>query len=470
MLWRARPRVVGDALATQALPLLAVPALPLFFALAERVWALAAALAVPACAFAALAALGRRRALPRDLRPIEGVALLVTLFALAIVSAVAPLIVLGLAPLDAAFEAVSAVTSTGLTVAEGTMDWPVAGHVLRGWLQWCGGFAIAVAGVAILAGPHPVAHVVSEAGLNEPDLLTSTREHARALLRVYVAITGLAIVALALLLPTWWEGLAVALAAVSTGGFTPRPDSLASYDRAAQIVTLVVCIATAISLLFYVRLAHRDLPEALRTNAVPVTLGVLAGGALAAVLAGDGSDARLDAALNFVSGMTTAGFSVAPISPDPSVLVLVIAGMIVGGGIGSTAGGIKIDRGLALLAAIRVSLDRMRAPDRAVIGLTSRGRPLGEAALSKVVAIAVCYLLSLALGWLALTTLGLPPVEALFETTSALSTVGLSTGLVGPDLPAAAKLVLMASMLLGRLEFLGLILVIAPRTWRGAGP
>lgn len=448
--------------------MIAVPGMPLLFAISEGAWALAGALSVPCAVFALMGLAGRRRDLPRDLRGIEGIALLVLLFLLAILSGILPLMALGLTPLDAAFESVSAVTSTGLTVAQGTTDWPIAGHVLRGWLQWCGGFAIAVAGVAILAGPHPAAHVIGDAGLNERDLLSSTREHARAVLIVYAAVTLVGIAILVALLPTWWEGVTVALAAVSTGGFTPRPDSLASYTTVAQVATLALCLSTAISLLFYVRLRRGSLRKALQTNAPPVVAATAVGAIAVAVVASLARGAEpYHATLNFVSGITTAGFSVAPLSEEPAILLLLIVGMIVGGGIGSTAGGIKLDRVLALHAAVRVSLNRMRAPARAVLSPSNRGRRLDEVALSGVGAIVACYAASLVAGWLALLSLDLPALPALLEIVSALSTVGLSTGLTGADLPVAAKLTLMVAMLLGRLEFLGLIAVLAPRTWIG---
>ena len=91
-----------------------------------------------------------------------------------------------------------------------------------------------------------------EAGIEERDILSSTRDQARALLWVYAAISVLAVLALWPLMPSFWEALMIALSAVSTGGFSPRPDSLASYPVAAQVVTMVACLATSVSLLFYV--------------------------------------------------------------------------------------------------------------------------------------------------------------------------------------------------------------------------
>ena len=47
---------------------------------------------------------------------------------------------------------VSGITSTGLSLASNAETWPIPGHLLRGWVQWCGGFAIAFAGLALLSG------------------------------------------------------------------------------------------------------------------------------------------------------------------------------------------------------------------------------------------------------------------------------------------------------------------------------
>jgi trk system potassium uptake protein TrkH len=60
---------------------------------------------------------------------------------------------------------------------------------------------------------------------------------------------------------------------------------------------------------------------------------------------------------------------------------------------------------------------------------------------------------------------GYPALPALFEAVSTLSTVGLSTGIVGPELGDDLKLSLSFAMWLGRLEFFAVLLLLAPRTW-----
>jgi trk system potassium uptake protein len=69
--------------------------------------------------------------------------------------------------------------------------------------------------------------------------------------------------------------------------------------------------------------------------------------------------------------------------------------------------------------------------------------------------------------WLVFLLYGYPALDALFEVVSAVATVGLSTGITAPELPGLLKGVLGADMLLGRLEFVALLVVLLPGTWLG---
>lgn len=471
--WRARPGRVLRATLGEAHVVGLVFAPPFAVALVEGAWSLAAALGAALVPPLVAAALARRVPPYRDLRQIEAVAVLVALFLVASALGAPAFVVLGLAPLDAVFESVSGITSTGLTLARDTMGWPLAGHVLRAWMQWCGGFAIALAGVALILGPgssQGAARELGRAGITDRDILSSTRAQARALLTAYTVLTLVAVLAFLPLFPTWWEGVVLALSAVSTGGFAPRPDSLASYSRAAQAAVMLVALATAVSLLFYVRVRRDGLRAAFfGTNAAAVTAAATGAALLAALLhlalGGDGAGGA-DALLNTLSAATTAGFSVAPVAGGPPVLLaVVLVAMAVGGGAGSTAGGLKIERALTYARIVRLALLRLRVPPEAVLPLGRPGRPLPERRLVASVAVTVLYVVSAALAWAALLAGGVPALPALFDTISALSTVGLSIGAVEPGLAAPLKAVLIAAMLLGRLEFLALIAVLSPATW-----
>lgn len=466
--WRARPAVVSRAVLSHAEVLVAVMAVPLAAALLTGQWALAAGLA-PGAALALAGMVfgpGPYQDRRQGVRAIEAAAVLVLLFVIACLLPLPGYLALGLGGLDALFESVSAITSTGLSVAE-TGDWPFAGHLLRAWMQWVGGFTIAVAGVALLLAPGPAATAMGEAGLPHRDLLSSARMQARSLLVVYCALTVTGIAVLVALFPNWQEGLLIALSAVSTGGFAPRADSLASYGRPAQWTVMLLSLAAAVSLMAYV-LAHRNgLRAALKGSNAPAVLGFAGGGAAATALIAwtwPGAGSPQDTVLNYLSGVSTAGFSVAPVSEGPVALIL-LTGMAVGGGIGSSAGGIKVDRIAALWRMVRLALLRLRAPHRAVTFLAEGGQRVAADRIISIAAVCTLYGVSALTGWLIFAAAGHGGLDGLFEVVSALSTVGHSTGLTGPDLAAPLKAVLIAAMLLGRLEFLAVIAVLSPGSW-----
>lgn len=467
---RARPAVVLVALAQQAPILLGVVVPPALAALAFGEWMLAAALAPQVLVLAGVAFSYRDGLFPRDLRHVEAMVTFALMFTLASLLVAPPFLVLGMPLLDALFEAVSGVTSTGLSLATGTEGWPIPAHLLRGWIQWCGGFAIAFAGLAIFSGSARSSVSIGASTLAERDPMTSMKRQAQQVLIVYAALSLIAVALCLLVLPNWWEALSIALAAVSTGGFSPRGDSLGSYTPLAQGVVIGICVSTAISLLFYIRIRRDGWREALHHSHALATLGLMAGGLLIFVLVDflvNESDwpTLYGTALNFLSGFSTAGFSTGEVSGHVALLPLLLLAMVIGGDVGSTAGGIKVSRIILLARMVKLSLLRVRVPPSAVTYLGDAGSRVTEDRVIAVAALLVCYLTTLILGWLIFLASGIAPLAGLFEIVSALSTVGLSQGVATPDLAPHLKLTLVVLMLLGRLEFIALIILCLPGTW-----
>jgi trk system potassium uptake protein TrkH len=469
---QARPRVVAVTLMRHMPVFPPLFGVPWAVALAEGEGRLALALGLPVAATLALALLGLRLPLPRDLRRVEAMAVLALLFLLAAVLAVPAFMALGMAPLDALFEGMSGITTTGLSLAPSPERWPVAAHVLRAWMQWGGGLAMATAALALILDPGLPARQLGRVGIEESDLLSSSRAQARQLLGAYVALTAFGAVGAALLLPSVWEGIVLALAAVSTGGFAPRADSLASYSAAAQGYLVLLSVCGAVSLPVFV-LAGREGPRAAwdvgSLQRVGIAVALFAAIYAAAVLASGwvAPGAHYGRLLDLVSGLATAGFATGPMPVAPGLLMIIAAAMLVGGDVGSTGGGLKITRIVLLGQAVLYTLRRVRLPETAVYVLKSGGRKVEPESLVALLALVVLYLASLAAIWGLFLGYGYAPVPALFETVSALSTVGLSTGLVGPDLPAALKLGLTFGMWLGRLEFVAVLVMLLPGTWLG---
>jgi len=169
-----------------------------------------------------------------------------------------------------------------------------------------------------------------------------------------------------------------------------------------------------------------------------------------------------------VAAQTTSGFSSLSVAelPAPALLLLITA-MLIGGGVGSSAGGIKLLRLLVVLRLLQVFFRSTAMPPHAVVTPRLSGRQLEPQDVERVLLLLVLLLAAAAVSWLFFIAWGYPPLQSLFEVVSALGTVGLSSGITRPELEPALKLVLCVDMLLGRLELIALLVLLYPRTWIG---
>jgi trk system potassium uptake protein TrkH len=228
----------------------------------------------------------------------------------------------------------------------------------------------------------------------------------------------------------------------------------------------------AISLPLYFVLARRDWR---RIASDPETralgLALLAGFAVLAAIAfardGGSAAARLPGlALLTVSAQTTTGFAPFPVATlDPASMLVLVVMMSVGGAVGSTAGGIKLLRAMLVFRLLQLLLRRLSMPSRAVAELRVGGRRVEPDEALRALVFVLLFLFAILISWLVFLVAGYAPMDSLFEVVSALGTVGLSTGISSPALPAGLKAVLAADMLLGRVELVAMLILFYPPTW-----
>ncbi|WP_188480348.1 TrkH family potassium uptake protein [Marivita lacus] len=467
---RARPWVIALTIAKHAPIFVILCGPPAVWAATEEAWALALALFAPSVGALGIFALSTRKALPDDLRRIEALVTVALVMLIGAVLSVPAFIVLGMPAHAALFEAMSGLTTTGHSVATNADNWPFAAHFLRAWLQWCGGLVMATAVLALLLPPGVPTQRLGRAGIDQGDRIASTRVQARQLLTVYVGLTCVMAVATMLAVPDWREGLALTLSAVSTGGFSPRSDSLASYSALGQGIVMLTCVLGSVSLLTFVLLAQQKPFEAWRLGSlrrVMLTLLLLCAVYILILVSSDvtSTGAIYTACLNLISGLTTSGFSTCDIPITGPAMLLFLIAMAVGGDVGSTAGGFKIARFGLLVHAARHALADVRLPRRAVNPLMENRKKIEPDTLISLLALLVLYAATMVLLWLQCLVHGLPAIPALFDIISTLSTVGLSSGVVTADLPPDLIVTLTFAMWLGRLEFIAVLVLLAPTTW-----
>jgi trk system potassium uptake protein TrkH len=385
-----------------------------------------------------------------------------------------PLMASGMTFLDALFEAVSASTTTGLSMVAATGGMPKSFFFGRAWMQWYGGLGIVILSVALVIRPGAIAKGLTVTEAEAHDLVGGTKIHARRVLLVYAALTVVGIIVLSTAGIGFTNALLYSFAAISTGGFSPHDNSLAGLGNwpAAVLVTLI-CMAGAVPLVFYHdRFRRWRSPEtALQVKAL------LLAGVFATLLIGfcmwlserqPLSAVVVHAPLLALSAQTTTGFStMSPANLDGASKLILIGSMIVGGGAGSTAGGFKLIRLIIVLQLLRTIILRISSAEHAVIEPRLAARRLQESEIHEAFLLIILFISLIFASWVPFVVMGYEPLDSLFEVVSATATVGLSTGITGPNLPAMLKGTLCVDMLLGRLEIIAWLIVLHPGTWIG---
>lgn len=383
-----------------------------------------------------------------------------------------PFMAAGMSLIDAWFEAVSGVTTTGLSTLAEIESRSPAFLFARAWMQWYGGLGIATLWVALLLNhQHTLRRLIETTGAE--NIVTTAQRHARRILTIYAVLTLAGIGMLILLRVEPFSAVTHVLSAVSTGGFSIHDDSLAGFG-AARYALFAVALSGAVSLPVYYALYQRRWRAAL-ADAEPWSLlsaCVLVTCLLWLFLGTNGAldpHAAFGQALSMaVSAQTTTGFSTLDVAGlDPASKLTLIGAMFVGGSAGSTAGGIKLLHLLVLLRLLQFVVRRAAMPAHAVAEIRLGGQRLEADDIQRALLIIVLFGAGIVVSWLPFVAAGYAPQDALFEIVSATATVGLSTGITRAELELPLKLVLMADMLLGRVEFVALLVVLWPGTWFG---
>lgn len=464
-----RPAVLRSLFGAAALPAAAVTAAPALFALGAGDMVFAGRGLIATLAFLALRFLCRTGELS-DVQRNEARVATALLFVLVPLAMAVPMATHArLGGFDAVFESISAITTTGLSL----MDPEGAAPSLlfaRAWLQWVGGFGIVALTLAVLVPPGAAA-VDPTAGTVDRLGGRSVRELMRRLLITYVILTATVAIALMTTGLAPLRAILLAFSSVSTGGMSPDAHGVGDLVPAAQLITLAGAVFGSLPLL-WLGFASRGADARLAVR--QVLTGLVAIAVVGAVVLyslsrfrGVEQGATLWNALTLtVSAQTTAGFETFPI-PDldqGSKLAMCFA-MATGGSVGSAAGGIKLLRLLILFAIVRRWIARTSVPREAVLYVRVAGIRFDDDDVRRVLVVTMMFGATVLLSWLPFVVYGFAPLDALFEVVSATGTVGLSTGLTEPGLPSGLKAVLALDMLLGRLEFLAVLLILYPGTW-----
>ncbi len=399
----------------------------------------------------------------------------------AVVGAV-PYVIYGLfSPVDALFETMSGFTTTGASVLV-DYDQPHGILFWRSLTHWYGGMGIIVLFLAILpplgGGAIRLFSAESPGPVSER-LTPKIKDTAKGLWYVYVGISAAEAFALLLAGMPLYEAVTHTFGTMATGGFSPLSASIAAYDDPLieGIITFFMLMAGANFALYFAflngqrRRLYRD-PELrlyliiVGSSIALVTISLMLAKSHSGVL-----NAFREAAFQVVSIQTTTGYVSADFDRwNTFAKTVLVVLMFVGGCAGSTAGGIKVVRIMVLSKNARRDLTRQVHP-QAVLPLKAAGRIIPEHIRTTVLGFFFIYMITFAAGTLLLATSNVSIVTAATAVAATLNNIGPGLELVGATqnyafIHPGGKLVLVALMVLGRLELFAIMVPFTRGFWR----
>lgn len=493
--------IIAKVLGFLTLGLAAIGIVPLLTAIgagdARGPWPWLAMIAT-ALSTAALLLVAGRRAEADDLSIREGIAITSLVW---IIGSLIGAIGLRLATpqitvVEAWFESMSGFTTTGSTImGENVLISELGKGVLiwRAIMQWLGGLGIVVISLSLLplitGGGGFSLYRAEVPGITNERLAPRIADTARQLVLFYSATTLVITLALIASGSSVFSAVCHAMSAISTGGFSPYNDSIDGLQSAAAEWILVVAMLLGGLNFALILAALRGKPLRIWQNTESrVFLYLLL--VVSLVVAGvvhyqstiyDHSihDLLRHSIFNTVSTATSTGYAVGyheapggagwaawPVGAQGLLLMV----MVIGGCTGGTGGGSKVIRWVVAWKALRGELRRAVEPNR-LTAVTIDGKPLNDRVLLQIGSFLVIMILSWAFGALLMTILGHDFATAMGAAITCLTNNGPGFGEVAVDqnfssLGSVSQIICIALMLIGRLEFFGIIALCSWRHWR----
>ena len=415
-----------------------------------------------------------------DLEPVHGFLLTASVWMTAALCGALPLALWHLTPMDAFFEAMSGITTTGSTVMSGLDTTPHGILFWRALLQAAGGIGFVVTGVALLpilkvGGMQLFRTESSEQGEKE---LANAARFALATLAAYGGLMAVCFLLYLLGGMRFFDAVIHAMTTLSTGGYSNYDASFGHFQSPfLQYVATVFMALGGIPFAWYIRAILRGNTASEQVSVmVKFLLGVtlVLTAWLVLVNGMPVEPAFRQVAFNVVSVVTTTGYASTDYTLWGPFAVAVFFGITaVGGCTGSTAGGAKMMRWIVFFRLSAAAVARIRSP-HSVIVPRYEGMPIGPDVAAGVTTFFTLYFATVMVMAVALNMFGLDFLTALSGALTAVANVGPGVGtLIGPagnfaTLHDGAKLILAIGMYLGRLELMTVLVLLTPVFWRAA--
>ena len=382
--------------------------------------------------------------------------------------------------LDAVLETVSGFTTTGATVIADVESLPHGLLVWRSLTHWLGGMGILVFILAVMPASDGSAFQLMKFESPGPQvgkLVSKVRLSAAILYVIYFALTVLEVIFLLCGGMSFFDSFNLALSTAGTGGFAVTNDSIAAYGSVyIEIVLAVFMLIFSVNFNVYYMIAIRRFSaaaknEELRSYLIYIVVCILAVAASMTSALGSFWEALRQSMFAVTSIGSSTGFTTVDYAQwtELSKALLTIV-MLIGACAGSTGGGFKFSRAIVVVKAAYVTmLSSIRPNSVCVVKLNKK--PLSKAETDGIVSYFLVYILLIILSVFLLNAFGNSFSSSFYTTLTMFNNVGPNLSAdVGATATCAgfdwgSKIVMIADMLIGRLEIFPVLLLFSPKAW-----
>ena len=380
--------------------------------------------------------------------------------------------------INALFETMSGFTTTGATVIGNVEILPKSILFWRSLTHWVGGVGVILLVIVILPNMKSGGyHLFTLESSMKQKILPKTRSIAYTILLIYLTMTLLEVVLLRFGDMSLFDSICHSFATVSTAGFSTRNTSISEYSPYIQYVIGVFMFMGGVSYIVYYFLVRREFKkiagfEELWFYIFFVTASTL----IVTLILYTGTERNL--ALSFrhgyfqvISQITGTGFATTDYMLWPHAgWFLMILLMPAGGCTGSTTGAIKMARHLIAIRNLAVVFQRFQH-HHAVIPIKINDRTIPDNLNITILSFILFYVAITIAGMIAIHFTGVPLIEAVGASTSAISNVGPGLGASGNfghynGFTGGAKMIMTALMLIGRLEIFTILALFTRSFWK----
>jgi trk system potassium uptake protein TrkH len=388
---------------------------------------------------------------------------------------------INLSVIDALFESMSGVTTTGATVMNNLDQAPKGILIWRAILQWLGGIGIIVIALVILPflriGGMQLFHLEGDDPYDK--FLPKISSVVSKIFIVYIVLTIVLFFLYYLNGMSLFDSLAHSFTTISTGGFSTHNNSFAYFnDTTILNIAIIFMVIGSFPFLILAQSSFSNIKAVIKDHQIKLFLIILIFAvSLIYFFAKNYVDGDIFFKLSTISFNTISIISGTGYVSDnfenwgnyASVLFLIL--MFIGGCAGSTTGGLKVFRFQILFKYVSLHFKKMLKP-HIVLATQFNGKTVSDSTYESVMTFFFLYIITFAISALLLSFSGMDFLTCISASASAISNVGPGLGeIIGPEgnystLTNYSKIVLLITMFLGRLEMLTIFILFIPSFWK----